>query len=509
MHDLLQDVAARAGAYLRDLDERKVAPDSAAVEALANLDGALPDASSYPREVIELLDRYASPATMAMAGPRFFGFVIGGSLPVALAADWLSAAWDQNTGYYNITPATARLEQTALRWLLELLDLPRAAGGAFVTGANVANFVALAAARHAVLERIGWKVEAEGLFGAPPITVVVGEEAHPTLIKALGMLGLGRNRVVRVPVDAQGRMRVEALPRVAGPTIICTQVGNVNTGASDAVAAVRERAGADAWIHVDGAFGIWARVAPTRKGLVAGVDRADSWATDAHKWLNVPYDSGLAFARDPLALSAAMAITAEYLPTDSRWRNPSDFTPELSRRARGVPIWAALRSLGRSGVADLVERTCRHARRFCRGAEQPRGFEDPQRGGIESVSPRCVRRCRTHAARDRRDCRPMARAGAAARFGRAARRCASACRPGRRPMPMSRRASRQYCASRTRTHSQPRATCRRVSSRFICVRAKMASESARQSRGAQALRGKSGLHRAECQVTPGRREPTE
>jgi glutamate/tyrosine decarboxylase-like PLP-dependent enzyme len=311
---------------------------------------------------------------MAMAGPRFFGFVIGGSLPVALAADWLSAAWDQNTGYYNITPATARLEQTALRWLLELLDLPRGAGGAFVTGANVANFVALAAGRHAVLERVGWKVEADGLFGAPPITVVVGEEAHPTLIKALGMLGLGRNRVVRVPIDAQGRMRVEALPKVSGPTIICTQVGNVNTGACDDVAAVRERVGAEAWIHVDGAFGIWARVAPTRKGLVAGVERADSWATDAHKWLNVPYDSGLAFARDPLALSAAMAITAEYLPTDSQWRNPSDFTPELSRRARGVPIWAALRSLGRSGVADLIERTCRHARRFAE-ALTAGGFE--------------------------------------------------------------------------------------------------------------------------------------
>ncbi len=374
MHDLLQDVAARASAYLRDLDARKVAPDPTAVDALANLDGALPDAPSDPREVIELLDRYASPATMAMAGPRFFGFVIGGSLPVALAADWLSAAWDQNTGYYNITPATARLEQTALRWLLELLDLPRGAGGAFVTGANVANFVALAAGRHAVLERTGWKVEADGLFGAPPITVVVGDEAHPTLIKALGMLGLGRNRVVRVPADAQGRMRVEALPKISGPTIICTQVGNVNTGACDDVAAVRERAGADAWIHVDGAFGVWARVAPTRKGLVAGVDRADSWATDAHKWLNVPYDSGLAFARDPMALSAAMAITAEYLPTDSQWRNPSDFTPELSRRARGVPIWAALRSLGRSGVADLIERTCRHARRFAE-ALTAGGFE--------------------------------------------------------------------------------------------------------------------------------------
>jgi glutamate/tyrosine decarboxylase-like PLP-dependent enzyme len=374
MQSLLQDVASRASAYLDGLDARKVAPDPASVAALDALDGALPETPSAPVEVIDLLDRYGSPATMAMAGPRFFGFVIGGSLPIALAADWLASAWDQNTGYYNITPATARLEQTALRWLLELLDLPRNAGGAFVTGANVANFVGLAAGRHAVLERVGWKVEADGLFGAPPITVIVGEEAHPTLIKALGMLGLGRNRVVRVPVDGQGRMRVDALPRVSGPTIICTQVGNVNTGACDDVAAVRARVGADAWIHVDGAFGLWARVAPTRAHLVTGLDVADSWATDAHKWLNVPYDSGLAFARDADALRAAMAITAEYLPTTSSWRNPSDYTPELSRRARGVPIWAALRCLGRAGIAGMIERTCRHAQRFAEGLAAS-GFE--------------------------------------------------------------------------------------------------------------------------------------
>jgi len=374
MHDLLQDVAVRASAYLENIDARKVAPDPAAVAALDAFDGALPETPDDPHKVIELLDRHGSPATMAMAGPRFFGFVIGGSLPVALAADWLAAAWDQNTGYYNITPATARLEQTALRWLLELFELPRDAGGAFVTGANVANFVGLAAGRHAVLERVGWNVEADGLFGAPPITVVVGNEVHPTLIKALGMLGLGRNRVVRMPVDAQGRIRVGALPTIAGPAIICTQVGNVNTGACDDVAAVRERVGADAWIHVDGAFGLWARVAPTRAHLARGLEVADSWATDAHKWLNVPYDSGLAFSRNGDALRAAMAITAEYLPTTSPWRNPSDYTPELSRRARGVPIWAALRCLGRSGVADLIERTCRHARRFAQGLSAA-GFE--------------------------------------------------------------------------------------------------------------------------------------
>ena len=364
MRKLLHDVAERATAYLEGLDRRPVAPDPGAVAALDALDGALPEAPVDPLHVLDLLDRHASPATMAMAGPRFFGFVIGGALPVALAANWLASAWDQNTAMYNVTPATARLEQTALRWLLELFDLPRSCAGAFVTGANVANFVALAAARHAVLARAGWNVEADGLFGAPPITVVVGDEAHPTLIKSLGMLGLGRNRVVRVAVDAQGRLRPEQLPRLAGPAIVCTQIGNVNTGACDAVARVRERIGAGAWLHVDGAFGLWARAAPARAPLVTGVETADSWATDAHKWLNVPYDSGIAFVREADALRAAMAITAEYLPTDSAWRNPSDYTPELSRRARGVDIWAALHSLGRTGVAEMIERNCRQARRF-------------------------------------------------------------------------------------------------------------------------------------------------
>ncbi|MDR3386962.1 MAG: pyridoxal-dependent decarboxylase, partial [Rudaea sp.] len=312
----------------------------------------------------ELLARFGSPATLAIAGPGFWGLVWGGALPAALAANWLAGAWDQNSGLYSITPATARLEQTALRWLLDLLGLPATCGGAFVTGATVANFVALAAARHAVLARVGWNVEAEGLFGAPPITVVIGEEAHPTLTKSLGLLGLGRNRVLRVPVDGQGRMRVDALPKVSAPVIICTQVGNVNTGACDAVASVRERAAADVWLHVDGAFGLWARATQDRAGLVRGIEVADSWATDAHKWLNVPYDCGLAFVRDAAALSAAMAIKADYLPTESAWRNPSDYTPELSRRARGVDVWAALRSLGRSGVAELIERNCRQARRF-------------------------------------------------------------------------------------------------------------------------------------------------
>jgi glutamate/tyrosine decarboxylase-like PLP-dependent enzyme len=361
---LLNDVAARAGAYLRGLDQRKVAPDPAAVAALAALDSPLPQTPSDAAATLDLLDRYGSPATMAMAGPRFFGFVIGGALPAALAANWLAACWDQNTCYSEITPATARLEQTALRWLCELLDLPRDCAGAFVTGATMANFAALAAARHAVLARVGWNVEADGLFGAPPIQVVVGAEAHPTLLKALGLLGLGRARLQRVPVDGQGRMRVDALPMLSAPAIVCSQAGNVNTGACDPVGALRERIGTEAWLHVDGAFGLWARAAPSRRALLAGVELADSWASDAHKWLNVPYDCGLAWVRDAAALRAAMAITAEYLPGTSRWRNPSEFTPELSRRARGVEVWAALQSLGRAGVAELIERNCRQARRF-------------------------------------------------------------------------------------------------------------------------------------------------
>jgi glutamate/tyrosine decarboxylase-like PLP-dependent enzyme len=317
--------------------------------------------------VLSRLDDLVSPATMAMAGPRFFGFVIGGALPVTVAASWLATAWDQNTGLYPATPGTSELETVALRWLLELLDLPRDAAGSFVTGATVANLTALAAARHRVLADAGWSVEADGLFGAPPITVIVGAEAHTTLFKGLGVLGLGRSRVLRVPVDRQGRMRADALPRIAGPTIVCLQAGNVNSGACDPFTEIIPRVrDAGAWVHVDGAFGLWARASQSCASQVRGLELADSWATDAHKWLNVPYDSGLAFVRDAAALRAAMAVTAEYLPTSPQ-RNPSDYTPELSRRARGVEIWAALASLGRTGVADLVDRCCRHAQRFALG----------------------------------------------------------------------------------------------------------------------------------------------
>jgi glutamate/tyrosine decarboxylase-like PLP-dependent enzyme len=255
--------------------------------------------------------------------------------------------------------------------LTKIFNLPTKTGGAFVTGATLANFTALAAARHVILDRAGWNVESNGLIGAPEIKLVVGAEAHPTLFKSLGLLGLGRNKAIKVMVDEQGRMLPDSLPSLSNNTIICTQAGNVNTGAFDPIQEISRRAhDAGAWVHVDGAFGLWATAAPSRVYLTGGVEEADSWATDAHKWLNVPYDSGLAFVRDAEALRSAMAVTAEYLPTGMTHRNPSEYTPELSRRARGVEIWAALRSLGRSGLADLVERTCRHARRFAEGLRE-------------------------------------------------------------------------------------------------------------------------------------------
>ena len=374
MDELLRTTAERAIRYVHELPERRVAPDAAALAGLERFDEPLPDGPDDPERVIALLDEAGSPATMASAGPRFFGFVIGGSQPVALAANWLAAAWDQNAGASTASPVAATLESVAQRWLVELFGLPPTTVAGFVTGATMANLTALAAARHAVLARVGWDVEARGLTGAPAVTVIVGDEVHPSLVKGLGLLGLGRERVHRVPADEQGRVRADLLPTICGPTIVCAQAGNVNTGAfdpvEDLVAAAHE---AGAWVHVDGAFGLWAAAAPARAHLVRGIGAADSWATDAHKWLNVPYDCGLAFVRDPEPLRAAMGVTAAYLP-DSMMRESAAHTPELSRRARGVEVWAVLRALGRSGLADLIERDCRHATRFAEGLRAA-GFE--------------------------------------------------------------------------------------------------------------------------------------
>jgi len=352
---LLEDVRQRCTRYLSDVQTRAVAPSAAAIDALRRLDTPLPAAASPPAQTLALLDELVSPATMAMAGPRFFGFVIGGSLPAALAANWLAAAWDQNAAFLAPTPGVARLEQVALAWLNELFDLPPGTTGGFVTGATVSNFTALAAARHAVLARAGWDVESDGLFGAPPITVVVGGEAHPSLTKALGMLGLGRSRVVRVPVDSQGRMRADALPAIRGPAICCLQAGNVNTGACDPFASLIPKAQEQgAWVHVDGAFGLWAKVSARHRALVEGVELADSWATDAHKWLNVPYDSGVAFVRDRQSLAAAMAVTADYLPGAGLERSPCDYTPELSRCAQAREFAARLSAAGYEVLNEVV-----------------------------------------------------------------------------------------------------------------------------------------------------------
>jgi len=366
--DLLREAAERALAYIEALPSRRVSAAPEAVAALEGLREPLPESPSDPVQTLRLLDRLGSPATMATAGPRFFGLVAGGALPVTLASTWLAAAWDQPASFFRLTPASALLEEIALGWIIELLKMPPTCAGAFVTGATLANTVSLAAARHRLLEGAGWNAEADGLFGAPPLTVIVGEQAHASIFKALGLLGLGRSRVIRVPADSEGRMRPEALPHLTGPSIVCVQAGNVNSGAFDPIGEIcRLVHPHGGWVHVDGAFGLWAAATPSRSHLTAGLQEADSWATDGHKWLNVPYDSGLALVRDPVALQAAMAITADYLPQETPERNPSDFTPEMSRRSRGVEIWAALRSLGREGVAEMIEHTCRHAIRFAEG----------------------------------------------------------------------------------------------------------------------------------------------
>lgn len=367
-NDLINRVAQRASEYLNAVNERPVYPAGEAIARLDQLDTPLPDGPTDPREVLRLLDEIGSPATVASTGGRYFGFVIGGTLPAALAANWLAGTWDQNGGLQIASPIASKLEEIALGWLIEALGLPATTGGGFVSGATMANFTGLAAARHAVLSNAGWDAEAQGLFGAPPITIVVGDEVHVSLLKALSMLGLGRDRVVRVPADGQGRMRADQLPALDARTIVCIQAGNVNTGAFDPAAEICAAAHeAGAWVHVDGAFGLWAAAAPNRVPLAAGVRDADSWATDAHKWLNVTYDCGLAFCRQPKHLRAAMSASAAYLIEAEDQREPLHYTPEMSRRGRGIEVWAALCSLGRTGLADMIERNCRQATRFAEG----------------------------------------------------------------------------------------------------------------------------------------------
>ena len=364
MKKLMTDTADRATRYLSSLRDRSVVPTSASVAALDQLGGPLPEAPSDPAQALALLDDIGSPATVATAGPRYFGFVIGGTLPAALAANWLAGAWDQNGAMQTMSPVAARLEEIVLQWTIDLLDLPASSGAGFVTGTTVANFTALAAARTTLLTRAGWNVEENGLFGAPPIHVVVGDEVHVSLLKALSLLGFGRSRLTRVPVDDQGRMRPDALPALDDRSLLCIQAGNVNTGAFDPAHEICARArDANSWVHVDGAFGLWAALSPQYAPLLDGFNAADSWAIDCHKWLNVPYDSGLAVVREPRHLQAAMSISAAYLAS-SNMREPWHYVPESSRRGRAIELWAAMRSLGRTGLRELIERNCSQARLF-------------------------------------------------------------------------------------------------------------------------------------------------
>jgi glutamate/tyrosine decarboxylase-like PLP-dependent enzyme len=368
--ELLRRTAEIAAEYLASLPERPVRADASLDELRSGLRVALEDRSRPALQVIEDLVAAADLGLVGTQSPRYFGFVIGGGLDAAIAADWLTSVWDQNGGGYPAGPSAAVAEEVACEWLLEILGLPNDAGVGLTTGCQMAHFTCLAAARHRVLADAGWDVEADGLFGAPPIRVFVGAKAHATVFAALRMLGLGSRRVELVPADDQGRLRTselaELLPSGNGPAIVIAQVGEVNTGAIDAMPEItqlaRER---NAWCHVDGAFGLWAAGSPSLRGLVDGVAEADSWATDAHKWLNVPYDCGVAIVRDRAAHAEAMNsfAGAEYIPQpqhDERYQ--ADWVPEFSRRARGFAVYAALRELGRRGVSELVERCCGCAR---------------------------------------------------------------------------------------------------------------------------------------------------
>src|SRR5215470_13912440 len=372
--DLLRFSAEQAISYVDRVGERSVAPVQAGLAALSKFHEPFPDTPCDPGEVVQQLHTIGSPATCAITGGRYFGFVNGGIVPAALAASWLAAAWNQNASLRVMSPVAAELEDIVLQWICDALGLPSACGGGLVSGATMANFTALVAARHALLQRAGWDVGADGMFSAPPIEIVVGAEVHASVLKALDLAGFGRKRLTTVEADGQGRMRADRLPPLSERAIVCIQAGNVNTGAFDPAEeiclAAKERG---AWVHVDGAFGLWARVSPKCAELTRGFENADSWATDAHKWPNAGYDCGVVLLKNGNALQTTLGITAAYLEPGAR-REPMHHTPESSRRARGVELWATLKSLGRRGLRELVERTCAHAQRFAKGLRDS-GFE--------------------------------------------------------------------------------------------------------------------------------------
>ncbi|MFD2204094.1 pyridoxal phosphate-dependent decarboxylase family protein [Kiloniella antarctica] len=367
--NLLKDAFNRGDNYLSMIDERRVFPDVQALSALAGFDEPLSQKGDDPANILRMLDELGAPATVASAGSRYFGFVVGGSLPVTVGANWIATAWDQVASSAVTSPVADKIEKVTSGWLLDVLDLPRHSAVGFVTGATMATFTALAAARHKLLKRQGWNVEENGLFGAPEIKVIVSEEVHVSALKALSMLGLGKDRVIRIPTDANGVMDISHLPELDGSTIICTQAGNVNSGDFDPIGEICEKAKVSgAWVHVDGAFGLWARASKSRAYLAKGAEKADSWATDGHKWLNTPYDCGVVICRDVEALYNSMSVSASYLrEIETAAQN---FMPEFSKRARGIEIWAALKFLGRDGVDDLISGCCDLAIYFSEGLER-------------------------------------------------------------------------------------------------------------------------------------------
>ncbi len=365
---LIDKTASLAARWLTSLPDRPVKGASGVEELRTTLGGPLSERGADPAQVVEAFAEGATPGLVASPGPRYFGFVTGGALPASLAADWLTSAWDQNAVLAIASPAAAATEEVVASWILDLLDFPPECSVGFVTGCQMANFTCLAAARHEVFRKTGWNVEEEGLRGAPEVTVLAGEEAHATLFVALRMLGLGTKNVVRLPGDAQGRMELgaakETLEKISGPAILCLQAGNVNSGAfdpcADLIPLAQEKG---AWVHVDGAFGLWGKLLSELNSHTKGMELADSWATDAHKWLNVPYDSGLAIVRHPAAHRASMALNAPYyIAAPGEVRDPSQWVPESSRRARAFPLYCGLKSLGKQSLRELVERNCRQAR---------------------------------------------------------------------------------------------------------------------------------------------------
>jgi len=371
--NIINQFSSLAENYLSGSGMNPVFPSVDSIHQLQQLNEPLQEDPVSAEEVLNLLDAKGSPATVKSTSGRYFGFVIGGSLPAAMMAKLLATVWDQNAGLYIASPISAMLEEISSAWMIDILGLSKQTAVGFATGATMANFTALVVARHELLKKAGWNAEAQGLFHAPEITVITGDEVHVSMLKALNLVGFGRERIIRVPTDGQGRIIPEKIPETNGPTILCLQAGNVNTGSFDPIEEICRNKKENTWIHIDGAFGLWAAASANTRHLTKGIDLADSLATDAHKWLNVPYDCGLLFVKKREALFSAVSASAAYLPETGN-RESFQFVPEMSREARGIPVWAALKSLGKKGLADLIDRNCASARQFAEGLKAA-GYE--------------------------------------------------------------------------------------------------------------------------------------